>query len=156
MGIPTHSQRSNFKRILAQLDKTKAEKKILKIVAQAQTFLDEHDIGWDTISLHVPASYVLLSQRKPKKAPPAANGHAPTAAGTLSRDLLKRALVQHKDWPTVRETLDLDISRMLVADLRATAELLGIDAKFVALFTNTPDEEAGPPVTQPSNLTQEK
>lgn len=155
MGILTHTQRSNFKRIISQLDKTKAEKKILKIVAQAQAFLDERDIGWDTVSFHVSTSYIPLSQRKPKRSPPTANGHAPTAAGTLSRDLLRRALVQHKDWPTVRETLDLDIANMRVADMRATAELLGVDAKFVALFANTPDEEAGQPVTPASNTTQE-
>jgi Holliday junction resolvase-like predicted endonuclease len=140
----------NFKRIMAQLDKTLAEKKVLKIVEQARVFLKEHDLGWDTISIRVPSDYVVMSQRR-KAAK--ANGHSPIVLGGERRDLLKRAIIKHPDWETVRLTLGLDSSHMRVADLVAVAELLGIDPKFVKLFEGLPED---PPVTPPGNEEKSK
>jgi len=147
----SHTQRGNFKKIMSQLDKTKSEKRIVAIVTQATEFLTKQDVGWDTVSLHIPSSYVLLSERRKR---PAANGHAPGVGvlGRDRRDLLKRAIVQHPDWEVVRTTLSLDLSNMVKADLLATAQLLNIEPKFLALF-NEPEVASPetPPVTPPSN-----
>jgi hypothetical protein len=150
----TAHQRGNFKKIMGQLDRTKAESKIVKIIGQAQAFLDEHDIAWDAISLHMGTNYIPVSERvRRSRAAKLANGHAPvTSLGRERRELLKRAIVQHKDWETVRDTLSIDMSHARVADLLAVAELLEIDPKFVKLFEGLPEE----PVTPPSNNTQEK
>jgi hypothetical protein len=148
----TPSQRNSFKRIISQLDKAKTDAKVLKVVTQVNNFMREHDIGWDAVTLLIPGNYIYVSDRKRAKvdktaierASSAANGHA----GPLGRDaraLLKTAVSKHPDWSTVRETLDIDLAHVTVAELVAVAQLLNINEQFIKLFLENQE-----PVTAPA------
>lgn len=139
-------QRLNFNRIMAQLMKTVDEKKVMKIFAQAQKFLVEHDIGWDAVTVRVSADYVPISERRKRSPRPTAKaavtaGQAISGNGALGfdgRGLLKRAIAKHPDWPAVRETLAVDMSHVNKDDLIAIAQILGINEAFLKLFVGGP------------------
>ena len=146
MPFVSTPHRLNFNRIMAQLMKTVDEKKVMKIFGQAQKFLVEHDIGWDAVTVRVSKDYVAISERRKRSPKPTvkaavAAAHAVNGAGPLGfdgRGLLKRAIVKHPDWPTVRETLSVDMSHVNKDDLIAIAQLLGINEAFLKLFVGGP------------------
>lgn len=153
----TLQQRNNFKRIMAQLERTRSDKGILRIIAQAQKLMDEVHVGWDAIQLYLPKGYQFKNQRtkwKPVTLDAAAVARVVTAVhpsmnGTypLGRDgraLLKTAISKHPDWPVVRETLAVDMSHTNIADLIAIAQLLKLDDRFVAMFTDVQDPAPEP------------
>jgi hypothetical protein len=140
----TAKARSNFRRIIGQLDKTNADKKILKIVNQATEFLTENDCGWDAVGMFLLPDYVFLSQRRKQQrtvqaAAKVATALMPTKNGAepLGRDgraMLKMAITRHADWAVVRDTLGIDMSHTTVDELIAVGQLLKIDERFLKLF----------------------
>lgn len=146
----TAKARSNFRRIIAQLDKTNADKKILKIVTQATEFLTEHDCGWDAVGMFLLPNYVFLSQRRKALRSTAAIAKVTTAIspsmnGTMplgrdGRALLKQAITRHPDWDVVRDTLGIDMSHTTVDELIAVAQLLKLDDKFIKMFQTSAPE----------------
>ena len=157
----TLQQRNNFKRIMFQLERTRSDKGILRIIAQAQKLMDEVHVGWDAIQLYLPKDYQFKNQRQKWKpvildanavarvataVHPTANGAYPL--GRDGRALLKTAVSKHPDWPVVRETLGVDMSHTNIVDLIAIAQLLKLDDRFIAMFTNVQDP-APEPATEP-------
>jgi len=157
------TKRSEFRSIITQLDRTMSEKKILRIVAEAHAFLNEYDMGWDAVAISLPHHYVPHSERvarkktRPVKDAAAASKAAQALNGLahLGRDgraMLKLAVSKHPDWPTVRDTLEIDLAHINVNDLIAVAQMLKIDGRFIMLVlegektspqADLPFEEAG-------------
>lgn len=142
----TAKQRNNFRRIIAQLDKTKVESKIVKIVNQATQFLNEADVGWDTVGIFLLPHYVFLSQRRRAQRTadaavkiataidPGMNGTMPL--GKDGRALLKTALSRHPDWAMTRDYLGLDLASITKDEMIAVAQLLKMDERFLKLFAD--------------------
>lgn len=132
----SHTNRRKFNRIMAQLDKTKSDPKILKIIAQAATFLREHDVDWSCVGVRILESFVPLSQRTKAAKTPAAAAPPLAMLGADRRVLLKKAIARHPNWDTVRDNLGVTtLSELKVEDLVAIAQLLGIDDSFLKLFS---------------------
>jgi hypothetical protein len=162
----TITQRNNFKRIMAQLERTRTDKGILRIIAQAQKLMDEVHVGWDAIQLYLPQGYVFKNTKNKWKpivldanaiakvataVHPASNGAYPL--GRDGRALLKIAVAKHPDWPVVRETLGVDMSHTNIADLVAIAQLLKLDERFIAMFT-TVEDPTPEPAAEPDHPTE--
>jgi hypothetical protein len=142
VNLVTVKERKDFRRLISQLDRTKQEKKILKIVDQATNFLHEKDIGWDAVAISFQHDYVQRSKRRSPSAKRDAKAsiqalQALNGAGRPGRDgryLLKKAVTSHPGWELIRTTMGIDIAHITVPDLIAVADLLKIDASFINLF----------------------
>jgi hypothetical protein len=139
--------RLSFNRIMAQLMKVgTSEKRIVSIFQQANKFLVEHDISWDAVTVRISNEYVPISRRAKRPVHPTLSAAVQAAAavsgqgklGYDGRNILKKAIVKHPDWPTVRDVLEVDMQSSVMADLLAIAQLLKIDEQFLKLFADGP------------------
>lgn len=148
----TLHQRNSFKRIMAQLERTRTDKGVLKVIAAAQALLDEVHVGWDAIQLYLPSDYVFKNQRKASvKVATVLYQPGAHSLGRDGRALLKQAIVRHADWPVIKETLGIDMSHTTVEELIAIAQLLKLDDRFIQMFlSHLPDPNAAPDRSRPS------